>query len=331
MSFISHIRDTNGTQHNIASSMAWKSNTAAATAAKTTTTSGITSIAEDTTVHVWFKYENTAANPTLDIGGSGAIPIVVIADSSVTKPTVSNGYSWPAGGVASFTLMEINSSLYWVMNDASSVTDTKVTQTSSSENSSFPILFKSTANSNTPVTEGVKFAGPKINASTGDIAASSFNGVQLKTSGFTPSGVRIGTSSTYITIPTNMQGTLAAAAGKGVDTSIAPGSTSTNLPTTAAVRDYVDQVAGAAAAGALVYQGTVGTGGDIADLPAAHTKGWYYVVKAAGIFAGVSCEAGDMIICKNTGTTASDADWDVIQANIIALTTAEIDADWAAA
>ena len=120
--------------------------------------------------------------------------------------------------------------------------------------------------------------------------------------------------------------TLAAACAKGVDTSISSGSTSTNVPTTAAVVNYMTNVTGA-----LVYQGTVGTGGTVSDLPANHTKGWYYIVKAAGTFAGIACEAGDMIICNTSGTSANSAHWDVVQSNLEVLSNSEIDALWAAA
>lgn len=120
--------------------------------------------------------------------------------------------------------------------------------------------------------------------------------------------------------------TLAAACAKGVDTSIAAGSTSANVPTTAAVVNYMTSVAGA-----LVYKGTVGTGGTVTDLPANHTKGWYYVVKTAGTYAGFVCEAGDMIICNTNGTSANNAHWDAVQSNIEVLSNSEIDALWAAA
>ena len=120
--------------------------------------------------------------------------------------------------------------------------------------------------------------------------------------------------------------TLGAACAKGVDTSIAAGSTSTNVPTTAAVVNYMTNVAGA-----LVYKGTVGTGGTVTDLPANHTKGWYYVVKAAGTYAGIACEAGDMIICNTSGTSANNAHWDAVQSNIEVLSNSEIDTLWVAA
>lgn len=123
---------------------------------------------------------------------------------------------------------------------------------------------------------------------------------------------------------------LGAASVYGVDSSIASGSTSGNLPTSAAVAAAIN-AAMSDVAGALVYKGTVGTGGTVTDLPASHTKGWYYVVSTAGTYAGKTCEVGDMLICNTTGTTANNAHWDAVQSNITALTTTEIDAIVAAA
>ena len=98
--------------------------------------------------------------------------------------------------------------------------------------------------------------------------------------------------------------TLKDACAKGVDdATIRP--LSTNLPTSKAVAAYVD----GALVSVLKYQGTVTK---TKGLPATHKVGYVYVVAEAGTYAGKSCEVGDYIICKTTGTTASDADWDVV-------------------
>jgi hypothetical protein len=59
--------------------------------------------------------------------------------------------------------------------------------------------------------------------------------------------------------------------------------------------------------GAMVYKGTIGTGGTITSLPAAgaSNKGNVYMVKTAGTYANQACETGDMIISNGTS-------WDVI-------------------
>jgi hypothetical protein len=46
-----------------------------------------------------------------------------------------------------------------------------------------------------------------------------------------------------------------------------------------------------------------------------HTKGMAFVVTTAGTYVGQECNVGDMIVCKADGTSASDADWFVIESN----------------
>lgn len=95
-----------------------------------------------------------------------------------------------------------------------------------------------------------------------------------------------------------------------------PGSSSndTQIATTAFVNSQISSKI--AAADAMIYKGTIGTGGTVTSLPAAHTTGWTYKVITAGTYAGQKCEIGDMIICLTTGTTANDSHWTVIQTNI---------------
>ena len=59
--------------------------------------------------------------------------------------------------------------------------------------------------------------------------------------------------------------------------------------------------------GAMVYQGTIGTGGTITTLPtaSASNKGYVYMVKTAGTYDGKACEVGDMII-------SNGASWDIV-------------------
>lgn len=95
----------------------------------------------------------------------------------------------------------------------------------------------------------------------------------------------------------------------------AAGTNNTQIATTAFVKAAVDTLGNAVAA-ALRYVGTIGTGGDVTALPASHNIGDVYIVKTAGTYAGQVCEVGDMIICSKTGSAATDADWQVIQANI---------------
>ena len=128
----------------------------------------------------------------------------------------------------------------------------------------------------------------------------------------------------------NASGTaFGAAATKAVDSSIASGSTSTNLPTSAAVASAIS-TALSDVAGALVYQGAAASASAISGT--SYKKGWYWIASAAfTLYTGVTVEAGDMIIAKQDKTSTFANDVDVVQSNIEALTTAEIDALWAAA
>jgi hypothetical protein len=90
----------------------------------------------------------------------------------------------------------------------------------------------------------------------------------------------------------------------------ASGTNTTQLATTAFVQNAL------AGLNALVFKGSIGTGGDVTALPASHNVGDTYVVSTAGTYAGQVCEVGDMIICKKAGTTAANADWTIVQANL---------------
>lgn len=71
-----------------------------------------------------------------------------------------------------------------------------------------------------------------------------------------------------------------------------------------------------AAADAMRYKGTLGTGGTVTALPASHKVGDSYKVITAGTYAGQKCEVGDMVICVTAGSTANDAHWTVVQSNV---------------
>lgn len=112
------------------------------------------------------------------------------------------------------------------------------------------------------------------------------------------------------------------ACAKSVDTSISAGTSSTNLPTSKAVSDFVaGQVTGATA-----FQGTVNSNTDISGL-SSYTKGWYWVVATAGNYVGQTCEVGDMVFAiANKGASYSASDFTVVQNNIVEMTAAEVDA-----
>ena len=88
----------------------------------------------------------------------------------------------------------------------------------------------------------------------------------------------------------------------------ASGTDTTQIATTAFV-----QAAVAGLGEVMVFKGIVDASH---ALPNTHKVGWTYKVGAAGTYAGVACEVGDTIVCVADGTTASNNDWYVLQANI---------------
>lgn len=92
-----------------------------------------------------------------------------------------------------------------------------------------------------------------------------------------------------------------------------------------ATKTYVDEKVAAAQVGAAVYQGAAATNDAISGSD--YKKGWYWVVSAAGTFAGQACEAGDMVFANSDkGSAYSASHFDVVQANIQAMTAAEVEA-----
>ena len=83
------------------------------------------------------------------------------------------------------------------------------------------------------------------------------------------------------------------------------------LSANSSISDVYDEIDRALTA-VLTYRGTVGSNGDVSVLPSTHGVGDVYVVSVAGTYAGQACEVGDYIICKTSGTSASDGDWNVI-------------------
>ena len=88
----------------------------------------------------------------------------------------------------------------------------------------------------------------------------------------------------------------------------ASGTNTTQIATTAFVMAAV-----AALGEVMVFKGVVDA---THPLPDTHKVGWTYKVGTAGTYAGVVCEVGDTIICVADGSSASNADWYVLQANI---------------
>lgn len=81
-------------------------------------------------------------------------------------------------------------------------------------------------------------------------------------------------------------------------------------------KTYVDGLL--AANDAMVFKGTIGTGGTVTALPTTYQTGFTYRVITAGTYAGIVCEVGDLLIATidRAGTGNVDADWTVVQTNI---------------
>ena len=89
-----------------------------------------------------------------------------------------------------------------------------------------------------------------------------------------------------------------------------------NPVTGKAIYNYVGDAI--AASDAMIFKGTIGTGGTVTALPTTYKTGWTYRVITAGTYAGQDCEVGDLIIAlvDRDGTGNLDSDWTVAQTNI---------------
>ena len=113
----------------------------------------------------------------------------------------------------------------------------------------------------------------------------------------------------------------AALTGSPTAPTVATTDNSTKIATSAMVQAAINsKIAGLT--NALVFKGTIGTGGTVTALPANHKIGEVYIVATAGTYAGGVCEVGDMIICQKAGSTAANADWTIVQTNINGAVTA---------
>lgn len=96
--------------------------------------------------------------------------------------------------------------------------------------------------------------------------------------------------------------------------------TNLGIPSTDSMNTAISTALGNVAE-AMLFKGTLGSGGTITSLPTnGYKAGWVYKVKTIGTYAGIACEVGDMIIAINngpaSGTSVINADWSVVQTNI---------------
>lgn len=297
--------------------------TAAGTAAKTVsvtdgTVPTLNASAAGLKVTVKFDNANTANNPTLNVSSKGAKNIF----HNGTQITTGDNRALLAG-VCDF----IFDGTQWHL--VGNYIDIKVKQTAKSDNVEYKLLMGANASptSGTPY-EAVYDTNITVNPSSDTITASNFAGnindvtISKETTGFTIAG---GTTSKTLTV--NDTYTLGAACAKAVDSSISANSSSTNLPTSAAVESRIAEAITTAQVGAAMFQGVIKSGTSLTALPTTgYKKGWYWIVGTAGTYAGVVCEAGDTIFCVNDYASAfSNDDFNVVQTNIETITNGEID------
>ena len=109
MSFAAQVETSNG-ESPIGSSLYAICTTAASTAAKTITMDDFDTLVTGTTIHVKFTNTNTAADPTLAVGSTSALPIIRYG---TTAPGTTEATSWKANSVLSLTY----DGTYWRIND----------------------------------------------------------------------------------------------------------------------------------------------------------------------------------------------------------------------
>ena len=133
--------------------------TAAATAAKTATITGFT-LETGAIANIQFTYTNTAASPTLNINGTGAKPIYYRNAVLPTSYIVANR----------IYIFIYDGNQYEMLNGVDE--NTKVTQTVTTTDTTYPILASATANRTTTATEAARFAANiKINPKDESIVA----------------------------------------------------------------------------------------------------------------------------------------------------------------
>jgi hypothetical protein len=121
-------------------------------------------------------------------------------------------------------------------------------------------------------------------------------------------------SSTNGNIPI-WNGTTGDALSDGYSVQTTLSSSSTAIPRADAVITYVDSLL--AANDAMIFKGTLGSGGTITALPAtAVNAGWTYRVITAGTYAGIACEIGDLVIAVADALGNINSTWTVVQTNI---------------
>lgn len=285
-------------------------------------------LSEGARLIIKFTNENSAAQPTLEVNGTGAKPIYVEgvqAGSGLPKGrtyyAMYDGSKWQLTVYSLFqkadkivpsaannlAALDAQGNLVDSGVSASSAgTDTKNT-TGSTQSTSKLYLVGATTQGANPVT----YSNAKAYVGTNSHLYS--NNVQV----VNLSDIQALTNKTYNGY------TLKGACAKDVITNITDTS-SDKLPTVAAITSYIStQITGAA-----MFKGTLTSNSQLSMLTT-YKKGWYWVVSTGGTYAGETCESGDMVFCISDCTGSySAADFSIVQSNldIKSITDEEIEA-----
>lgn len=257
----------------------------------TTTTFTNDNLTTGVTIHIKFNAVNNADTPKLKVGAATEKAIVKYGTTNVGK---SADTSWVADSIVSFTYDGTS----WVMNTGIDSNSTYTAATNAPENIS------GTTNSTDAGTVGSVNRYAKEDHVHKLLIGQGANNGEISIGGATVK-------------PKN----IADAAYKSVSTSIPASGTTDDakLPTVAAVKALV--TSSFAANDAMVFKGTLGTGGTITDVPTSgYSAGATYKIITAGTYAGINCEAGDMLIAITDATSGqsavNNAHWTVVQTNI---------------
>jgi len=109
---------------------------------------------------------------------------------------------------------------------------------------------------------------------------------------------------------------------------VATAKTYTDSAKTSAIstaKSYTDTSVAAAVTGAVHFQGVIDAATEITGLTS-FKAGWYWVVGTAGTYVGQTCEVGDQILCTADASAYDASNFTVLQANLVAMTDAEVDA-----
>lgn len=261
---------------------------------------------------------NTTSNDTATDGGTiTTTGTLYLTKSGVTANTYGNtSQQTPAHGetfnIPYFTVDKYgritSASTTTVKLPADNNTDTLVTQTNqASTNADYRVLLSGSANDTTATETANKNTNLRFNPSTqtlsvgGSVSAtgnlsvtgtSTLSG-ETSTQSLTAGSLLVTGNASFTQIPTAP--------------TPAAGSNDTSVATTAFVMNAFT------ANDAMVFKGVINSN---SGLPATHKQGWTYKVGTAGQYAGVNCEVGDTIYCVEDGTSANNAHWAVVQANV---------------